>query len=53
MSLLISVLGTLLVVFLMLYLIGLLPIDRQAMQISRIVVTIIGAMSLFQYFAVF
>lgn len=53
MSLLISVLVTFLVIFLVLYLIGMLPIDGRAKQIARIVVIIIGVLSLLRYLAVF
>lgn len=52
-SLLISVLVTFLVVILILYLINLLPIDGRAKQIVRIVVIIIGVLSLLKYIAVF
>ena len=52
-SLLISVLVTFLVVILILYLINLLPIDGRAKQIVRIVVIIIGVLSLLRYLAVF
>lgn len=53
MSLLIGVLITFLVVFLVLYLIGLLPIDARAKQIARVIVIIIGVISLLRYLAVF
>jgi hypothetical protein len=52
-SLLISVLVTFLVVILILYLINLLPIDGRAKQIVRIIVIIIGVLSLLKYIAVF
>ena len=52
-SLLISVLVTFLVIILVLYLINLLPIDGRAKQIVRIVVIIIGVLSLLKYIAVF
>ena len=52
-SLLISVLVTFLVVILILYLINLLPIDGRAKQIVRIIVIIIGVLSLLKYVAVF
>ena len=52
-SLLISVLVTFLVVILVLYLINLLPIDGRAKQIVRIIVIIIGVLSLLKYIAVF
>ncbi len=53
MSLLVSILITFLVVVLVLYLIGMLPIDGRAKQIARIVVIIIGVVSLLRYLAVF
>ena len=46
MSLLISALVTFLVVILILYLINLLPIDGRAKQICRIIVIILGVISL-------
>jgi hypothetical protein len=49
MSLAISVLITFLVVILVLYLINMLPIDGGAKQIARIVVIIIGVLSLLRY----
>ena len=53
MSLLIGVLVTFLVVILVLYLVNMLPIDGRAKQIVRIVVIIIGILSLLKYVAVF
>ncbi|MBX3531554.1 MAG: hypothetical protein KF849_13165 [Rhizobiaceae bacterium] len=50
---LISILITFLVVILVLYLIGMLPIDGRAKQIARIVVIVIGVVSLLRYLAVF
>jgi len=52
MSILISVLITFLVVFLVLYLVNMLPIDGRAKQIVRVVVIIIGILSLLRYLAV-
>lgn len=52
-SLLISVLVTFLVIVLVLYLINLLPIDGRAKQIVRVIVIIIGVLSLLKYIAVF
>lgn len=46
MSLLISALVTFLVVILILYLINLLPLDGRAKQIIRIIVIILGVLSL-------
>lgn len=53
MGLLISVLVTFLVVILILYLVNLLPIDGRAKQIVRIIVIVIGVLSLLRYLAVF
>jgi hypothetical protein len=50
---LVGVLITFLVVILILYLINLLPIDGRAKQICRIVVIILGVISLLKYIAVF
>ncbi len=52
-SVLISILVTFLVIVLILYLINLLPIDGRAKQIVRIIVIIIGVLSLLKYIAVF
>ena len=53
MNLLISALVTFVVVILILYLVNLLPIDGRAKQIVRVVVIIIGVLSLLRYVAVF
>jgi hypothetical protein len=53
MSLLISVLITFVVIILVLYLINMLPIDGRAKQIVRVIVIIIGILSLLKYLAVF
>lgn len=53
MSTLISILITFLVVILVLYLINMLPLDGRAKQIVRIIVIIIGVLSLLRYLAVF
>ena len=53
MSLLISALITFLIVILVLYLVNMLPIDGRAKQIVRVVVIIIGILSLLRYLAVF
>ena len=53
MSLLISILITFLVVVLVLYLVNILPIDGRAKQIVRVIVIIIGIISLLKYLAVF
>jgi hypothetical protein len=44
---------TFLVVILILYLINLLPLDGRAKQIARVVVIILGVISLLRYIAVF
>jgi hypothetical protein len=53
MSLLISALITFLVVILVLYLVNLLPLDGRAKQIVRVIVIILGILSLLKYIAVF
>ena len=53
MDILISVLITFLVVVLVLYLINMLPIDGGAKQIVRVIVIIIGVLSLLKYLAVY
>ena len=53
MSLLISALITFLIVVLVLYLVNMLPIDGRAKQICRVVVIILGVISLLKYIAVF
>ncbi|MBI5262513.1 MAG: hypothetical protein HY852_11935 [Bradyrhizobium sp.] len=49
----VGVLVTFLVVILVLYLINMLPLDGRAKQIARVVVIIIGIVSLLKYLAVF
>jgi hypothetical protein len=53
MGLLISILITFLVIVLVLYLINMLPIDGRAKQIVRVIVIIIGILSLLKYLAVY
>ena len=53
MSLIISVLITFLVIILILYLVNMLPIDGRAKQIVRVIVIILGVISLLKYIAVF
>jgi hypothetical protein len=53
MSVLISILITFLVLVLVLYLVNLLPIDGRAKQIVRVIIIIIGIISLLRYLAVF
>jgi len=50
---LIGALITFVVVILILYLINLLPIDGRAKQIARVVVIVLGVISLLKYIAVF
>jgi hypothetical protein len=52
-SVLISILITFLVIILVLYLVNMLPIDGRAKQIVRIIVIIIGVLSMLKYLAVF
>jgi hypothetical protein len=52
-SALIGILITFLVIILVLYLINMLPLDGRAKQIARVVVIIIGIVSLLKYLAVF
>ena len=53
MNVIIGVLITFLVIVLVLYLVNMLPIDGRAKQIVRIIVIIIGVISLLKYLAVF
>ena len=50
---LVGVLVTFLVVILVLYLINMLPMDGRAKQLARVIVIIIGIVSLLKYLAVF
>ncbi len=50
---LVSILVTFLVVILVLYLVNMLPIDGRAKQIVRVIVIIIGIISMLKYLAVF
>ena len=50
---LMGALVTFLVVILILYLINLVPLDGRAKQIARVVVIILGVISLLKYIAVF
>jgi len=50
---LISVLVTFLVIILILYLVNMLPIDGRAKHIVRVVVIVLGIISLLKYLAVF
>ena len=53
MSVLIGILITFLVIILVLYLINMLPLDGRAKQIVRVVIIIIGVLSLLKYLAVY
>jgi hypothetical protein len=53
MNILISLLVTVLVIFLVLYLINMLPLDGRAKHIARVIVIVIGIVSLLKYIAVF
>jgi hypothetical protein len=53
MSVLISILITFLVVILVLYLVNMLPIEGRAKHIVRIIVIVIGVLSLLRYLSVF
>ena len=53
MSVLIGILITFLVIILVLYLVNMLPLDRRAKQIVRVIVIIIGVLSLLKYLAVY
>lgn len=53
MNILISALITFVVIILVLYLVNLLPLDGRAKQIVRVIVIIIGVLSLLKYVAVF
>src|SRR5262249_52306198 len=53
MSILISVLITFVVIILVLYLVNMLPIDGRARQIVRVIVIIIGILSLLKYLSVY
>jgi len=53
MNVIIGVLITFLVIILVLYLVNMLPIDGRARQIVRVIVIIIGVISLLKYIAVF
>ena len=50
---LVGALVTFIVVILILYLINLLPLDGRAKQIARVVVIVLGVISLLKYIAVF
>jgi len=53
MNVLIGALITFVVVILILYLVNMLPIDGRAKQIVRVVVIILGIISLLKYLAIF
>lgn len=51
-SMLIGILITFLVIILVLYLVNMLPLDGRAKQIARVVVIILGVISLLRYISV-
>ena len=53
MDVLIGVIITFLVVILVLYLVNMLPLEGRARQIVRVIVIILGVISLLKYLAVF
>ena len=53
MNTVIGILITFLVVILVLYLVNMLPIDGRAKQIVRVIVIILGVVSLLKYLTVF
>ena len=53
MDVLIGVIITFLVIILVLYLVNMLPLDGRAKQIVRVIVIVIGVISLLKYLAVF
>jgi hypothetical protein len=53
MNILISVLITFLVIILVLYLVNMLPLDGRAKHIVRVIVIVIGIISMLKYLAVF
>jgi hypothetical protein len=53
MNALIGALITFVVILLVLYLVNMLPIDSRAKQIARVIVVVIGIVSLLKYVAVF
>jgi hypothetical protein len=53
MSVLISILITFVVIILVLYLVNMLPLNRRGREIVRVLVIIIGILSLLRYLAVF
>jgi len=53
MNALIGALVTFVVILLVLYLVNMLPIDGRAKQIARVIVVVIGIISLLKYVAIF
>ncbi|MBV8746447.1 MAG: hypothetical protein JO134_15530 [Xanthobacteraceae bacterium] len=53
MNVIIGVLITFLVIILVLYLINMLPLDGRTKQIVRVIVIVIGIVSLLKYLAIF
>jgi hypothetical protein len=52
-AMIVSVLITFLVIILILYLVNMLPIDGRAKQIVRVVVIVLGIISMLRYLSVF
>ncbi|HLL27450.1 MAG TPA: Thivi_2564 family membrane protein [Xanthobacteraceae bacterium] len=53
MDVLISILITFLVIILILYFVNMLPVDGRTQQIIRVIVIILGIISMLKYLAVF
>jgi hypothetical protein len=53
MNILIGAVTTFLIVILILYLVNMLPLDGRAKQIVRVIVIVLGVLSLLRYLAVF
>jgi hypothetical protein len=53
MSLLVNVLITVLVIVVLLYLVRMLPINRRAKEVVRLIVIILGILSIIRYLGVF
>ena len=53
MNLLISAVTTFLIVILILYLVNMLPLDGRAKHVVRVIVIVVGVLSLLRYLAVF
>jgi len=53
MNILVGALITFIVVILLLYLVNMLPLDGRAKQIVRVIIIVLGIISLLKYLAVF